>query len=237
MQSTSQGVIDEVKARTDTVLLAFSIGKDSIGAWIELRKHFRVVPFYQFYVPGLEFVERSLRYYEQVFGCDQPMVQVPHRKFWLWLQESAFQCPASSELLEEVDIPEYRVYDIADWLRDDMGLPDAYLAISMRAADNLSRRIQIKQRGAVNHARKTFYPIPDWDDARLAGEIEAAGVKLPVDYRLFSRSFEGLRNEFLAPIARHYPEDWARILAWFPWAGLELERHRMFSRGNRIQEA
>lgn len=234
MQSTSKGVIAEVRERTDTVLLAFSNGKDSIGAWLELRKTFKVVPFYQFYVPGLSFIEDSLRYYERFFECEKPMVQVPHRKFWLWLQEYAFQCPASSELLDDVEIPEYRVYDIADWLREDLGLPEAYLAISIRAADNLSRRIQIKQRGAVNHARKTFYPIPDWDDARLASEIEAAGVKLPIDYRIFARSFEGLRNEFMDPIARLYPADWARILAWFPWAGLELERHRMFARGNRI---
>lgn len=229
--------ITEVRERTDTVLLAFSIGKDSIGAWLELRKHFCVVPFYQFYVPNLAFIERSLRYYERFFGCEAPMVQLPHRKFWLWLQESAFQCPASSEALDDADIPEYRVYDIADWLREDLNLPDAYLAISLRSSDNLSRRIQIKQRGAVNHVRKTFFPIADWDDARLAREIEAAGVRLPVDYRIFPRSFEGLRNEFLAPIAKYFPDDYARILAWFPWAGLELERHRMFGRGLRVQEA
>lgn len=237
MLTVSDEVIAEVRSRTDTVLLAFSIGKDSIGAWLALRKHFRVVPFYQFYVPGLAFVERSLRYYERFFGCDKPMVQVPHRKFWLWLQESAFQCPASSEALADADIPEYRVYDIAEWLREDLGIPDAYLAISLHQSDNLSRRMQIKQRGAVNHARKTFFPVADWSDERLAQEIEASGVKLPVDYRLFARSFEGLRNEFLAPIARHFPRDWARILDWFPWAGMELERHRMFAGGLRVQKA
>lgn len=230
VQSPVLSVIEEVRERTDTVLLAFSNGKDSIGAWLALREHFRVIPFYQYYVPGLEFIERSLRYYEQFFGVPE-MVQVPHRKFWLWLDEHAFHGPesaAAAAAVDECDIPDYRVYDIAQWLREDLDIPDAYLAISLRSADNLSRLVQIRQRGAVNHNLKTFFPIHDWKDAQLADEIARDGVKLPVDYRIFARSFEGLRNEFLAPIKEHFPSDYERIKAWFPWVEMELMRHTMY---------
>ena len=41
----------------DTAILGFSAGKDSVGCWLQLRKHFkRVVPFYLYYVPGISFV-------------------------------------------------------------------------------------------------------------------------------------------------------------------------------------
>ena len=54
-------VISEIRQQSDTIFLAFSCGKDSIATWLECRKHFtRVIPFYMYLVPGLQFIERSL---------------------------------------------------------------------------------------------------------------------------------------------------------------------------------
>ena len=41
-------------------LLAFSTGKDSIVAWLKLRRYFRkIVPYYLYCVPNLEFIEKT----------------------------------------------------------------------------------------------------------------------------------------------------------------------------------
>lgn len=52
-----------------TALLAFSRGKDSIAAWLTLRKYFdNVVPLFWYLVPDLEFELESLDYFERFFG-------------------------------------------------------------------------------------------------------------------------------------------------------------------------
>jgi len=71
-------------------LLAFSCGKDSIVAWLKLRKYFKkIVPYYMYCVPNLEFVEKSLRYYEDWFGCH--IARMPHPSLYrcgisLWIK-------------------------------------------------------------------------------------------------------------------------------------------------------
>ena len=86
------------------------------------------------------------------------------------------------------------------------------------------RRIGLTTHGCINHSQKRFYPVYDWKKADLLREIDNAGVKLPVDYRMFGRTFDGLDYRFLAPIKEHYPEDYQKILSWFPLADLEIRR-------------
>jgi tRNA(Ile)-lysidine synthase TilS/MesJ len=63
-------LIAEYKRRYgDKTLLAFSRGKDSIAVALALRDKIEVVPFHYDDLPGLEFVEESLAYYEKhLFG-------------------------------------------------------------------------------------------------------------------------------------------------------------------------
>ncbi len=74
----------------------------------------------------------------------------------------------------------------------------------------------------------------DWTKGECYDYIEARGVKLPVDYEWFAtkqkrsgRTFDGLATQFLAPIREHAPDDYARILEWFPLADLDIFRHEV----------
>ena len=55
--------------------------------------------------------------------------------------------------------------------------------------------------------------------------IEGAGVDLPVDYEWFGRSFDGIDYRFTKPLSEHAPDDFKRLLEWFPLAELEIFRH------------
>ena len=210
----------------DTCILAFSTGKDSIAAWLQLRKYFqRIVPYYCYSIPGLSFVEESLRYYEDFFGCH--IYRLPHRSFYRWIRGMVFQSPERVTKIEALDIPgeEYDDAFIGELIRDLEGLPPAaYVATGVRMADSPMRRIGLTTHGCINHNQKRFYPVYDWKKADLLREIDNAGVKLPVDYRMFGRTFDGLDYRFLAPIKEHYPEDYRKILSWFPLADLEIRR-------------
>ena len=215
--------IKEIREKSDSCLLAFSCGKDSIAAWLELRKHFtRVIPFYMYLVPDLEFVKRSLDYYEDWFGCK--IERYPHPSLYRMLNNCVFQAPENRMTIARAALPKFEYSDIYSTMREKHSTPDAYCASGVRAVDSPYRMIAIKKYGPINHKIKQFYPIWDWKKNRLIDEIEEAGVKLPVDYRIFGRSFDGVDYRFLEPIRRNFPSDYDRILQYFPLADLELKR-------------
>jgi len=108
--------------------------------------------------------------------------------------------------------------------------PDAWVAVGTRAADSPIRLANIRRYGSANPKRRSFLPVYDWKIARLCEIIKAAGLKLPVDYRLFGRSFDGIDFRFLKPIKDNFPKDYQRILAWFPLAELEIKRREFAAR-------
>lgn len=215
------------KLNDGTCILSFSCGKDSIAAWIQLKRYFHtVIPLYLWRVPGIKFVENSLDYYEQKFGTH--IFRLPHPALYRWLRYAVFQAPQRRAYLEQAGndwLVEYDYDDCFDVTRMVYELPDdSYCATGVRAMDNIIRRASIKKYGALNEKRCTFFPIFDWTKDRVIKEIRDAGIKLPVDYLWFGRSFDGLDYRFLGPLSQHAPQDYATILEWFPMAAFEVKR-------------
>jgi hypothetical protein len=221
---TSEETIAEMVRQTDTVLLAFSGGKDAIGTWLAIRPHFkRVIPFYRYLIPDLEFVEESLRYYEAWF--ETRIVRVPNPALYRMLTHLVFQSPRNVPIIEAASLGEFEYREVNASICDDFGLPeDTFVASGVRASDSLQRRRHFKINGPITYSERTFYPIWDWKKSALLNVLAKSGVKLPVDYQIFGRSFDGLRLTYLAPIRRYYPADYARILEFFPMAEMEFER-------------
>lgn len=226
---TSAELCEQMAAECDTAILAFSCGKDSIASWLQMRRYFkRIIPYYCYSVPGLEFVERSLRYYEDFF--ETRIYRLPHRTLWAWIGEGLFQPPERISLIEETEIPVFDDAILGEVIRQAGNLPaGAYTGVGVRMADSPMRRVAVKRWGAINHNGKMFYPVYDWKKADMLRELEAAKVKLPVDYKLFGRTFDGLDYRFLKPIKEHFPDDYQRILDWFPLADLETYRREVLN--------
>lgn len=224
--TTGDSLCSTMAAECDTAILAFSTGKDSIAAWLQMRKHFkRIVPYYCYTVPGLEFVEESLKYYEDFFGCH--IYRLPHRSLYRLLRNLVFQSPDRVTKIEALEIPgeEYDDTAIGDLIREGANLPeDAFVGTGVRMADSPMRRIAMKTHGAINYNAKRFYPVFDWKKADLIKAFDESGVKLPIDYKLFGRTFDGIDYRFLKPIKENFPRDYEKILTWFPLAELELYR-------------
>jgi hypothetical protein len=214
------------------VLFAFSCGKDSIAAWLQLRRFFdEVCPFYLEYVPGIPFMERSLAYYESFFGTK--ILRLPGCSFWGLMDSSAYQPPGGTRWLRAQLFPRRENPDTIDqFAAFHYGFPlaaEQWIAGGPRRGESMGRAIIMKRVGAFDRRPgwgQLFHCIYDWSDARVMEELNAAGVKLPVDYRLFGRSFEGLRGRFLLPIKQHLPESWAYLENIFPLLRLELVRYQ-----------
>ena len=208
-----------------STLLSFSCGKDSIGAWLSIRDKIKVMPYYCYLIPDLEFVNDSLNYYEKFFGCK--IIRVPHPSLYRWLCNKTFLPPERCRIIDGSTLPMFERADLLRGLREWQGLPsDTPCACGVRACDSIIRRVHFKTHGPVTKSESVWYPIWDWKQARLIDELKRSGVKLPVDYLLFSRSFDGLDYRFIKPIKDYFPKDYQRILDYFPLAELELYRQQ-----------
>lgn len=228
--TTSAELCEQMAQECDTAILAFSCGKDSIAAWLQMRKYFkRIVPYYCYLVPELEFVEKSLKYYENFFGCH--IYRLPHASLYRLLRNLVFQPPQNVSKIADAPLVDDNYDDtmIGEIIRARANLPyDAYVGNGVRMADSPMRRLGIKNHGAVNHSQGKFYPIYDWKKADIIAALDEANVKLPIDYKLFGRTFDGIDYRFLKPIKDNFPRDYERIITWYPLAELEL-----FRRGER----
>lgn len=220
------------------VLLSFSLGKDSIGAWIEMRRYYdEIVPFYLYLVPGLEFVEESIAYYEKVFGTH--IIQLPQPSLYGMMSNLVFSSPPIGDLYLNSDIPSFTYEDLRTLLAEalDWNPGSTWYATGVRANDSLNRWGAIKRFGAIYEKTHKFFPIYDWNKKRLYDEIKASGIKLPVDYRMFGRSFDGIDYRFLVKIKKYYPRDYEKILTLFPFADMEIYRREKFGHENVQRKA
>ena len=230
----SEQVIQQIRSVTPDTLLAFSCGKDSIASWLAIREHFdNIVPFYMYSIPGnLSFIEESLQYYEDFF--DTKIVRMPHDSLYRMLNGMMFQPPERLRFMQKLDLQEPNREDIAYSVAydNDLDVDEVFTAIGVRQNDSIQRRLAIQKHGAINVNKRHYYPVYDWSKQKLIDEIKKAGVKLPVDYNLFGRSFDGLDLRFIYQIKKHYPLDYQKILEWFPLVEVEIYRYEFAMKGH-----
>lgn len=221
----SERCIERIAETTDTVILSFSAGKDSIAAWLAIRPYFkRIVPYFLYIVPDLEFVEQSVRYYEDFF--ETRIYRMPHTSWFRMLKHLTFQPPERISIIDSFELGEPDYQEIRDLVCQTAKIPEGtFDAKGTRAADSIMRRTNFKRRGGINWNKKFFFPVWDWRKDELVHRLRESGVKMPIDYQLFGQSFDGIDFRFLYPIKQHFPDDYARILEWFPLAELEIKRY------------
>ena len=229
---TSEDVIAKAKELSPRILMSFSTGKDSIGAAIAvMRAGFEdVQPFYMYQVPGnLEFIEESLDYYERTLFGGKRIIRVPHPFIQRSMRKAILQPPERLQLLVDMDFERYSATDLQNTIVEWLGWPESTLtALGVRATDSQNRYTMFKRLGfgaAVNMAAGKFYPIFDWNKDKLVDEIKRSGVKLPIDYRLFGKTFDGLDLRYIAPLKKHFPRDYEKLRFWWPLIDVEFFRY------------
>lgn len=212
----------------ETVILAFSRGKDAIAALAQVRRYFtRVVPFFMAVVPGLDFEESDLRRWEDFLGCE--VYRYPHPSLVRMLRNNVYQPPGRWETIEAMRLPAkgYAYEDIERHVRDRCGAPGAYVATGVRAADSLARRANITRWGSLNPKTRKFHAVFDWKIADVERAVLEIKQPLPIDYSIFGRSFDGIDARFTGPLKEHIPRDYEQLLKWFPLADLDLDRRSL----------
>ncbi|WP_205661030.1 hypothetical protein [Amycolatopsis vastitatis] len=216
----------QIAAEGKPVLLGFSRGKDSLASWLAMREAgIAVVPYHLYLIPGLRFVEESLAFYEDFFGTK--ILNLPHPSLYRWLNAFVFQPPERCSIIEAAQFPEPTYQELAEEIRDDLDLPGAWNADGVRAADSPNRRMAMVTHGPLKEQTRRVSIVWDWRIADVRAALDRHACPLPPEYEWFGRSFDGLDFRFLDKIRRHAPEDYQRILDWFPLADLEVFRREL----------
>lgn len=206
-------------------VLGFSRGKDSVCAWLWLRKFFKkIYPFTVVTVPHLDFVDRSLAYYEDYFGT----------KIDRFLDENTidgfksltYQTP---DRVQEIDAMQFTIYtknELCNLMREKYNCPKAWNAFGISAGDSIQRRSRVLGcQGRVERA-KTFYPCFDWSKKKIVSTLQSVGIKLSPDYRISNRSVAGIPNvRDFEKLESEFPEDYERTLVMFSYAEVCLARN------------
>lgn len=216
----------------DKTLLAFSRGKDAIGTALAIRDKLDVIPVHYTTVPGLEFIEEGLAYYEKhLFG--RHIYRMPHPSFYRMIgSDFLYQDINNAQVFAAANLPVLKHTDVSRMVLNMEGAPlDTMNAIGVRAADSPMRRTAMNKYGPIRGSTRNWYPVWDWDKARLVSEIQRSGISLPIDYWLWGRSFDGVDVRFMLPMKKHLPRDYAKVLEWFPLLEADIRRYEMHLRG------
>lgn len=208
------------------VILAFSSGKDAVATALRMKPYFdEIVPYCAYYCPGLKIMDEALKYYEDtIFG--RSIIRAPHPWFVNALQSLMYQDPKSAMLIGNYDFPpDYSHDHIIRWVIASEGLPEGQLcATGSRAGEMMHRGARAAKTGGVQANINQWWPIWEWSKADVFEQISKSGLKLSREYELFNASLAGFNYSYLYALEREEPEDFARVVAWFPLIGAEILR-------------
>lgn len=209
--------VETAAAITDSVLVAFSGGKDSVVTLDVCMRHFaHVEGFFMYQVRGLSFQESILRYYEDKYGI--PIHRIPHFELSQWLRYGLFRhC--------DFDCPIVSVKETYDYMRENTDI--WWIAAGERIADSVWRRAMIKSSGTIDPKRGRFFPIAEWSKADVMAYIRQRKLRVGAESSRLGFSFRSLMGKDLLKIQKYFPQDYARIRRWFPLVDVSIIHHKM----------
>ena len=178
-----------------------------------------VVPFFMYLVPGLEFQEKMLRWYENKYNTE--IIRVPHFEVSEFLKYGSFT-------LYDHDIDIVGITDSYEYIRQQSGIH--WIAAGERCADSIVRNAMIKQSGSIDYKRGRFYPIAYWKKNDVMQYIKHKKLYLSPEQKKLGFSFRSLAGSELAVIKENYPEDYKKILKIYPFAEAGVVRYQTYGK-------
>ena len=216
-------LLDQIKTQsyiTDTVIVSFSMGKDSIVTLDLCQKYFKhVYPFFMYLVPGLEFQERALKTYEKQYAIN--IIRVPHFENSEFYRYGSFREPDES-------VPVVKIAQIYDYIRGATGA--TWIAGGERINDSIVRRAMLKHSSSIDSERGRLYPLISWTKADVLEYIKLNHLFYPRFNQELGFSFHSLAGKELTVIKRVYPADYQRILKFFPEAEAGVVRFEQYGK-------
>jgi phosphoadenosine phosphosulfate reductase len=205
----------------DSVIVAYSSGKDSLAVLDLCFKHFkRVVPYFMYLIKDLDFQEVHLRYVESKYATK--IIRVPD-----WRLCKIMKNGIARHLTPNTEgMPSVKWADVENYIRHTTGLH--WIASGETQFESLARRGMIQaSKNGVDIPRGHIYPVGFWKRKEIEAYLSFHEIALPCEYRVMTskRSFGGILMDEMFDIRKHYPNDYAKIKKLFPLADTQAIRY------------
>jgi hypothetical protein len=209
------------------VSIGFSTGKDSVvGLDMLLKAGIEPIPIYFYCVPGLQFIENNLKLYEDYFGIK--IVRLPHPMFYDYVNYFCWQPYDRSVTLNR---NAYLKMTFAKFIRgyfNAMKIKDVeYDCNCMKMADIINRRLLLSKRPDIDDEKKIIYLTKYLTNTECFNYIKDNNIPLTDDYKIWGRSWDGLKYDYTMGVKKYYPEDYELIKEYFPLIDAEILRYEL----------
>ena len=217
-------ILGRIREKSESVIVAFSGGKDSLCCLDLAAQIFPEVRcYFLFLVPGLRMFSGRLEYARKRWGVE--IREYPHPALAALKRAGIYRPPSERDRKERAATWS----SVEDAIRIDYGAPDAWLVRGWKQMDSAPRRVVLRTYDdeAVCEATHRVYPLSRWRDTDVAAYLRARRIPVPENFGM--RSFDvQLTAPVLAEIARAFPDDYRRILAEFPQAEAAVKRFEFY---------
>lgn len=207
-----------LRLKTDSVIVGFSRGKDSIALLDLCKERFdRVEAFFCYVVPDLEFEERYLRYAERRW--DIKIHRMPHWFLPGMIRSGWYRAPTKGGR----KCPKLKESDIYDEMRQQTGID--WVATGRKADDSIWRRSTVHHTpSGLFDKRREAWPLVWWSNQAVFNYLKIKAIPLPGEYAACKESIGSFKLPELQFIKQKHPNDFARITRFFPFIESQLAR-------------
>lgn len=208
---------DPIKAQakiTDSVIVAFSGGKESIVVLDLCFRYFKnVKPFFMYICPNLSFQERTLEWYERKYQTE--IIRIPHMDVSEFFHYGSFRIPDET-------FPVVSINDIYRYVRLETDI--WWIAAGERIDDSIIRRAMMKKSGSIDVQRGRIYPVSAWKKQEILDYIKFHRLYLGQDSKKLGFSFKSLDGKELSMVKEYFPQDYEKIIHLYPFAEAAVRR-------------
>jgi phosphoadenosine phosphosulfate reductase len=210
-------ILRDARTRSDSVLVSFSGGKDSLVVLdLCMRTFSRVEAFFMQWVPGLACAEDPA-----IAGAERNRVKLHMVPHWNGMRclKAGFYCMNGPE---RDDWPDVKLRDIYSMVIADTGIP--LIAMGGKRKDGLWRKRNLD---STKNWAEVVTPIVGWSNHDVAAHLVARKIPIPKGDSKDGSGVDLSKPSVLWMYDNH-PDDYATLADHFEFVGAIVEQRRMF---------
>lgn len=213
----TMGIIRHVAAHTDSVVLFYSGGKDSIVILDMIVPFFKkIFCVHKYTVPQMGWFE-PYREWCRHYGNTE-YIEVPDL-VWYGMKKYGIYCPPNND----IKMPKNHA-EVEETIKAKLGCKYAFNG--MKGVDGFMKRMRLKlwERNYYISTKFNAYPLAKWTNPEVRKYLQVKNLIKPFHFSNakdaeLSQGF-GLTADVLMIMRNKYPSDYKKILQEFPYAEL-----------------
>jgi 3'-phosphoadenosine 5'-phosphosulfate sulfotransferase (PAPS reductase)/FAD synthetase len=213
--------LNKISQQTDSIIIAFSGGKESRICLHLCKKHFKnIFCYYMYNIPNLRSENEKLEYVKEF--CLKELIQIPHPAFLKELKNANLNwCNYKLD-----NSKTYELKHIYEYVKCFFSCQ--YIITGAKNADGTARRKTISRQKNSN----IITPLINWNKHDVYLYIKQNHIPIPENFnkKLVSFGCDIYDPLYLQFLSEKYPDDLEKIELYFPFVRAVLKRFEYYGK-------